>query len=127
MTHDSRLLTPDALSTRLAPSPLAPSDVLAGEPATASVELMTAGGVDVGLWELTPGTVTDVEVDEIFVVLAGQGHVTFDEGQVVDLAPGVVVRLRAGEHATWTITETLRKMYVVLPAATTETTEETTQ
>lgn len=120
MTHHPRLLTPDALDARLAPSPLSPSDVLTGEPAAAAVDLWSAGGIDIGLWELTAGTVTDVEVDEVFVVLAGRGQVRFDDGEVVDLAPGAVVRLRAGEHTTWTITETLRKVYVVLPDTTTE-------
>ena len=30
----------------------------------------------------------------------------------VALAPGVVVRLRAGERTTWVVTEALRKVYV---------------
>lgn len=120
MTDHHRLLTADALGAPLAPLALEPADVVTGDPTTASVGLASTAGVDIGLWELTAGTVTDVEVDEVFVVLAGRGDVRFADGEVIDLAPGAVVRLRAGERTTWTITETLRKMYVVLPASGTE-------
>lgn len=85
-------------------------DVLTGEAAP----LTELGGVEVGLWEMTPGTDHDTEVDEVFVVLAGRGTVTFEDGEVIDLAPGVAVRLRAGERTTWVVTETLRKVYVAV-------------
>jgi uncharacterized protein len=70
------------------------------------------GGAEVGVWEMAPGTEQDTEVDEVFVVLAGRGTVTFDDGEVVDLAPGVACRLTAGERTTWVVTETLRKVYL---------------
>ena len=71
------------------------------------------GVVEVGVWEMTPGTATDVEVDEVFVVLAGSATVSFDDdGEQVELAPGSVVRLRAGERTTWVVRETIRKIYV---------------
>ena len=38
--------------------------------------------------------------------------VSFDDGESVELGPGSVVRLRAGEHTTWVVRETLRKIYV---------------
>lgn len=40
------------------------------------------------------------------------GTFEFDSGEVVDLAPGDVVRLHAGERTRWTVTETLRKIYL---------------
>ena len=58
------------------------------------------------------GAATDVEVDEVFVVLSGSATVSFDDGERVDLGPGTVVRLRSGEHTTWVVHETLRKIYV---------------
>lgn len=67
---------------------------------------------DVGLWEAGPGTDTDTEVDELFLVLSGAGTVTFDDGSTITLRPGVLVRLHAGDRTTWTITERLRKLYV---------------
>lgn len=77
-----------------------------------TLPLARLGGAEVGLWEMTPGTAQDTEVDEVCLMLAGRGTVTFEDGEVVDLAPGVAVRLRAGERTTWTVTETLRKVYV---------------
>ncbi|MFT4084366.1 MAG: cupin domain-containing protein [Nocardioides sp.] len=106
----------DALAISLDDLPLDPDTVLAGTPAAAAVELGEIGdaltGIEVGVWSLTEGTVTDTEVDEVFVVVAGRGSVTFEGGERVALAPGVVVRLHAGERTTWTITETLRKVYL---------------
>lgn len=92
--------------------PIAPEDVVEGSPSAGSRALTTLGGVEVGVWEITPGTVTDVETDEVFVVLAGSGTVSFDDGEVVDLAPGAVVRLVAGDRTTWVVHDTLRKLYV---------------
>jgi uncharacterized protein len=88
-----------------------------GEPAggpltTASLELRTHAGVSIGIWEAGPGTDTDVEADEHFLVLAGAGTVTFSDGNSIDLHPGVLVRLREGEHTRWEITERLRKLYL---------------
>ena len=85
-------------------------DVLAADLAP----LATLGDAEVGLWGMEPGVDHDTEVDEVFVVIAGRGTVEFEDGEVVTLAPGVAVRLRAGERTTWTVTETLRKVYVAL-------------
>lgn len=93
-------------------SPLDPATVLDGAPAAGSRALAAVAGVEVGVWEMSPGTATDVEVDEVFVVLSGAATVTFEDGEAVDLGPGSVVRLRAGEHTTWVVRETLRKIYV---------------
>jgi uncharacterized protein len=90
-----RVLTPDVLTADLEP-------------------LAMLGGAEVGLWGMDPGVDHDTEVDEVFVVLAGRGTVEFEDGQVVELTPGVAVRLHAGERTTWTVTETLRKVYVAL-------------
>jgi uncharacterized protein len=94
----TRLLTTDALAADLGPDRTLP--------------LADLGEVAVGVWEMAPGTEDDTEVDEVFVVLAGRGTVAFEDGEVVELAPGVAVRLTAGERTTWTVTEALRKVYV---------------
>ena len=94
-------------------TPLDPGTVVDGYPEAGSRALAAVSGVEVGVWEMTPGTATDVEVDEVFVVLAGSGTVSFDDdGEQVELAPGSVVRLRAGERTTWVVRETIRKIYV---------------
>lgn len=93
-------------------SPLPPGSVLAGSPEAGSRALAAVSGAEVGVWEMSPGTATDVEVDEVFVVLSGSATVSFDDGEEVELAPGSVVRLRSGEQTTWVVRETIRKIYV---------------
>lgn len=91
---------------------LDPDDVRDGAPRAGLRALTTLGDVEVGVWEMTAGTAVDTEVDEVFVVLAGEGTVGFEDGGTIDLRPGVAVRLRAGERTTWTVRSTLRKLYV---------------
>ncbi|MDG4663021.1 cupin domain-containing protein [Mycobacterium sp. 236(2023)] len=84
-----------------------------GDPQTGAVELTNFYGVEVGVWEMTPGVATDVEVDEVFIVLAGSATVEFGDGSpTLTVGPGDVVRLAAGAETTWTVTETLRKIYL---------------
>ena len=91
------------------------SRVLSADVHTAVLAPLAAlGDAEIGLWAMEPGVDHDTEVDEVFVVLAGRGTVEFADGEVVTLAPGVAVRLKAGERTTWTVTETLRKVYVAL-------------
>ncbi|GAA5112852.1 cupin domain-containing protein [Alloalcanivorax gelatiniphagus] len=100
------------VGTTVPTTPLDPATVVDGSPHAGSRALAAVAGVEVGVWEMTPGTATDVEVDEVFVVLSGAATVSFDDGEQVDLGPGSVVRLRAGEQTTWVVRETLRKIYV---------------
>ena len=84
-----------------------------GDPRTGAVELTDFHGVEVGVWEMTPGVATDVEVDEVFIVLAGSATIEFGDGSpALHVGPGDVVRLAAGAETTWTVTETLRKVYL---------------
>jgi uncharacterized protein len=110
--HDGRMETWIAAGLTL------PSEVLA----TAEQGAQTAGDVELGafadgtfgVWEISEGVSTDVEADEVSVILSGRGTVEdLDTGAVVGLAPGTVLRLRAGERTRWTITERVRKVYVV--------------
>ncbi|MFN8194475.1 MAG: cupin domain-containing protein [Nocardioidaceae bacterium] len=110
-----RVLGHDLLDAALAHEPLPADDVVEGAPTTATHPLgglTGADGVEVGVWEMGEGVARDTEVDEIFVVLSGAGHVELEDGTVLELAPGVACRLHAGERTTWTVTETLRKLYV---------------
>jgi uncharacterized protein len=97
----------------LDPYDLEPSDVMDGAPLTAELTVTSVGEAEVGIWQITPGVVKDVEKDEAFVVLAGEATVTFADGEAVHLAPGSLVRLHAGESTVWEIRSTLRKVYVV--------------
>ena len=44
-------------------------------------------------------------------MLSGSATVEFEDGTVLELGPCSTVRLRAGDRTTWTVRETLRKLY----------------
>ncbi|WP_077036893.1 cupin domain-containing protein [Pelomonas sp. KK5] len=105
------VLNTTALTLELSAMP--PEREVAGQSRVGAVPLAVLGGCEVGIWELTPGTSTDVEIDEVFVVLAGEATVAFDDGTpALRLYPGAIGRLAAGARTTWTVTETLRKVYL---------------
>lgn len=109
----TRLLHPDVRTMPLDDLPLEPDAVVTGSPAASLTPLAELGGREIGVWEISPGTVTDVEDDEVFVVLSGSAHVMFEsDGSVLEIGPGSAVRLHAGERTTWVVHETLRKVYV---------------
>ena len=104
----------DAATMALVHEPVPNDQVVAGAPATGLVEVDALGDVEVGVWEMTPGAMRDVEADEVFVVLAGRATVTFEEPALpaIELRPGSLVRLTAGMRTVWTVRETLRKVYL---------------
>ena len=94
-------------------APVPSGQSVRGGPSTGAATLDHFGGLEVGVWEMTPGVMTDVEADEVFVVLAGAATVEFpDGGDVLRLGVGDVVRLAGGTRTVWTVTETLRKIYL---------------
>jgi|GEM_PF-592291 len=100
-------------TARLAAAPLDPADVLDGAPVASILEIGSLGDAGYGAWEMTPRRASDTEADEVFVVLSGRASVELvHEGRVLELEPGDLVRLRAGERTVWTVHETLRKVYV---------------
>lgn len=102
-----------AAALDLEPGPVPPDQALSGAPRTAVHRLTDFGGLEVGVWEMTPGVMSDVEANEVFVVLSGSGTVEFaDGGETLHLRAGDVVRLAAGTRTVWSITETLRKVYL---------------
>lgn len=114
----SRLVPGQATDAASLPAPFVPLDpdlVVSGTPTTRFVDLDETSHRTVGVWEHTPGVSTDVEADEVFVVLAGDATLTFDGEDApapLTLAPGVIVRLSEGMRTTWEVRETLRKVYI---------------
>ena len=103
----------DALAAELSYGDLAIDQIVSGNPRVGTAELGELGDCAVGIWEHTAGVSTDTEVDEFFIILAGRGSVTFADGTpAMELKAGTVGHLKAGTETTWTITETLRKIYV---------------
>lgn len=103
-----------AATVSLAHEPLPADEVLIGRPTAATHALARLGEVEVGIWEMTPGTASDTEADEVFVVLAGHARIEFVEPPLpaIEVGPGSVVRLTEGQRTVWTVTETLRKVYI---------------
>lgn len=101
---------PDAA---LEPEPLEPGQIVSGEPeVTGKVLCESADGKQVrGIWQITPGVVTDTEADELFVVVSGRATVAVEGGATMEIGPGDACVLREGDRTTWTVHETLRKAY----------------
>ncbi len=101
----------------LEPSDLDPAQIVSGDPRVSELELSSSvhGGRQVvrGIWQMTPGVVTDTEADEVFVVVSGRATVEFADGTVLEVGPGDVAVLTEGAETTWTVHETLRKVYQV--------------
>ncbi len=108
---DSALVL-QALAIELEHEPVDPEQVVEGAPTSGILALAELDDWEVGVWELTPGTVTDVEVDEIFIVLAGHAILRREDGSETELVPGSVGRLEDGEETEWRVLETLRKVYI---------------
>ncbi len=103
----------DAVTAGLRYADLPAEKCPSGGIATGVTMLAATEALEVGVWEHPVGTSTDVETDEVFVVLSGRGRVTLDDGRVLELSPGVVGVLEAGTATTWEIDEPLRKVWVV--------------
>ena len=106
-----------AATVALTHEPLPPEQVVAGSPTTATLVLDERDGHEIGVWEITPGTASDFEADEVFVVLSGRATVEYTVAPgaagilPIEIGRGSVVRLVEGMQTTWTVHETLRKVY----------------
>lgn len=101
--------------------------VVAGEPRQGILALGLLGStqdaapIEAGIWELRAGTVTDVEAEEIFIVLSGGATIELlkvpegrsgQQGQRFKVKPGDVMRLAAGTRTRWTVPDHIRKVYI---------------
>ncbi|KOU00053.1 dioxygenase [Streptomyces sp. NRRL F-5755] len=101
---------PDA---ELEPEPLDPAQIISGDPVvTGKVLWESPDGKQIrGIWQITPGVVTDTEANELFVVVSGRATIEVEDGPVLEVGPGDVCILREGDRTRWTVHETLRKAY----------------
>jgi uncharacterized cupin superfamily protein len=114
-------LVVNRLPLELAPVPEAQSG--GGAPSVGHRRLALLDGHELGVWEMTEGTMYDVEADEVFVVTAGRAVVVIDAEnghpvRTAELRPGTLMRLSAGMRTTWTVIEPLRKVYLTQAAFT---------
>ncbi|MBO1335357.1 cupin domain-containing protein [Streptomyces sp. VRA16 Mangrove soil] len=93
--------------------PLDPAQIVSGTPeVTGKVLWESADGKQLrGIWQITPGVVTDTEANELFVVVSGRATVEVEGGDTLEVGPGSAAVLREGDRTTWTVHETLRKAY----------------
>ncbi len=102
-----------ATATTLTHEPVPAAQSVRDSPTTGTHALGDFDGLEVGVWEMSPGVMTDVELNELFIVLSGSATVDFADGSPsLQLGPGDVARLASGAETTWTVTETLRKVYL---------------
>ncbi len=114
---DSGVLRVDAGLLTLRRELLPAEKVPSGSPAVctgSAVITPDCFGMAVGAWEHEVGVSTDEEIDEVFVVVSGRGRIVLSgAARPVELAPGVVVALKAGMITRWEIYEPLRKVSFV--------------
>lgn len=72
------------------------------------------GHVETGVWECTTGTFTAFRdgYDEIAHIVSGSATVTSSDGVVVEIGPGSILVTPSGWRGTWTVHDTVRKVYV---------------
>jgi uncharacterized protein len=109
---NTRFVDLDAFVTELPRQRIPTNETLDGFPTAGARAIAEIGGAEVGIYDMSPGMARDIECDEVFVVLSGRGSIEFEDGEVLPLAPGSVVRLNKGDQTIWHISETLRKFYV---------------
>lgn len=102
----------DALDVPVPLTPAPAAQIVEGTPRTGSVDLDEDMGI--GVWEMTVGAMRDVEIDEVFVVIAGEATLEFVAPSLpaVSLRPGSIMRLTSGMQTVWTVRSTLRKVYL---------------
>ena len=96
--------------------PVPPEKSQAGAPRAGAVTVPAVAGLAAGVWEHTAGTSTDVEVDEVFVVLSGRATIEVEGGPTLEVGPGDLGVLEAGARTRWVVHQDLRKVFVC-PAA----------
>jgi uncharacterized cupin superfamily protein len=108
----------DPMALELEPWPLEPDQIVDGDPQVSGRVLDTSadGKVERGVWQHTAGVSRDTESDELFVVLTGRATIEVEDGPTLEVGPGDVGLLHAGDRTTWTVHEDPRKIFQVTKA-----------
>jgi uncharacterized cupin superfamily protein len=87
----------------------------AGEPVESELELYNDGGVEIGVWECTPGEFPSVKdgISEEMLFLSGDATIVGDDGTKYEIAPGVLLVTPDGWKGRWEIRQTVRKVYTI--------------
>ncbi|MCY0930004.1 cupin domain-containing protein [Streptomyces sp. H27-H1] len=103
----------DLPDSELEADALDPAQIVSGNPVVTGKVLWEApdGSQVRGIWQITPGVVTDTEANELFVVVSGRATIEVEGGGTLEVGPGSACVLREGDKTVWTVHETLRKAY----------------
>lgn len=87
-----------------------------GDPQVCAAEISDSNGIAVGVWECTPGgwPVVDRANTEVASILSGKATITDANGLKRELVAGSIVTLPKGWSGRWDVTETVRKVYVII-------------
>ena len=74
------------------------------------------GRVEIGVWEVTPGSFRGEThgIVESMHFVAGRGTITGADGTVTEIRPGVVMLCPDGWSGVWDVAETARKTYTIV-------------
>jgi uncharacterized protein len=105
--------SPNANALPLPPHAPKPTSLDGQTESALSIWKSVDGVAETGVWECTVGTFTASRdgYDEVAVILSGTATVTSETGDVVNLGPGSTLVTPAGWKGTWTVHETIRKVY----------------
>lgn len=106
---------PDVRTLSLPPHAPKPTSLDGQSESTAITWTSVDSVVESGVWECTAGTFTASRdgYDEVAVILAGTATVTSDAGDTAEVGPGSTLVTPAGWTGTWTVHQTIRKVYVL--------------
>ena len=100
MSEARAVVVVQTTEVELEPDPLDPAAILEGEPEAKAAEVARwSDGSEIGVWSISPGVVTDTEVEETFVVLSGRATLEHG-GEIYELGPGSVCTFQAGAETT---------------------------
>jgi len=105
----------DVLSAQLEAGQ-AVSTAVAGEPYERWHVISDDGRVELGIWDVTPGSFRgscDGYYEQMHFV-AGRGRITDADGVVTTIGPGVVMLCPDGWSGLWEVDETVRKTYAIV-------------
>jgi uncharacterized protein len=105
----------DVLTTPLETGQAVPT-ALSGAPYESWHVIHDDGRVEIGVWEVTPGTFRGEKngVYESMHFVAGAGTITDAHGVVIEIGPGVVMFCPDGWSGVWDVRDTIRKTYTIV-------------
>lgn len=87
-----------------------------GDPQVKSAQISDNDGIKTGIWECTPGgwPIENRQDCEVAHILKGKATITDASGAKQELSAGSVIVLPKGWTGRWDVTETVRKVYVIV-------------